>query len=472
MSNEISKRELFSRHALGAGLGVGALALMAQTRPVSADTPFTSFPFSATGGVTPRTMPDRLSDVKNVKDYGAIGNGTSDDTAAIQSAINWTSGAYRGVIFFPAGTYRITSALTFNDINPHSIIFRGVGKASKIQGNFNGFLFNRTVPPSLGGGNPSIDIIENLWWHNGNSGTSSGCIRWDDGSGLMIRNCNLYGYIGFSSNANVLGLSIYGCEIRQDTDGLTHAGSIGVYYNGGGPADIAGCDFIAFDDGVRLGSAAHIHGCRFENNGNGINIGTDDTGGAYAVGATVVTSCSFEANDTGVFARSMNHSFIGGIGILGHAASPYSPNVGNWSSYGIRVGGGIDNIFSGIGILGDYNIDGVNIADATVTNNNNVWIGVTVINGGGAVSGSTSKWNIGGSDKNGLTFIKCTPDVVPMLPVTTFANLPASPATGMTYTITDGPSSVAAPGTLVTSGGGSTKMLLWYNGSNWKLVSL
>lgn len=47
-----------------------------------------------------------------VKDYGAVGNGTTDDTAAIQAAITAViSGDSAGALYFPAGTYKITSAL-------------------------------------------------------------------------------------------------------------------------------------------------------------------------------------------------------------------------------------------------------------------------------------------------------------------------------------------------------------------------
>lgn len=48
----------------------------------------------------------------SVMDFGAVGDGVADDTAAIQSAFNSlvTSG-YPGVVTFPGRTFRITSQL-------------------------------------------------------------------------------------------------------------------------------------------------------------------------------------------------------------------------------------------------------------------------------------------------------------------------------------------------------------------------
>ena len=63
---------------------------------------------------------DKGGQVYNVKAYGAVGDYSADDTAAIQAAIDaaatapgapaWATAG--GVVFFPAGTYRITSPLT------------------------------------------------------------------------------------------------------------------------------------------------------------------------------------------------------------------------------------------------------------------------------------------------------------------------------------------------------------------------
>ena len=53
----------------------------------------------------------------NVTDYGAVGDGTTDDTAAINLAIAALNTATRGVLYFPSGTYKITSALSIATAN-------------------------------------------------------------------------------------------------------------------------------------------------------------------------------------------------------------------------------------------------------------------------------------------------------------------------------------------------------------------
>ena len=75
---------------------------------------------SAYGTVT-RTLSSILDDTLNVRDYGAVGDGVTDDTAAIQQAINdeWArisnSNAAvfssRNVINFPAGTYAVSATI-------------------------------------------------------------------------------------------------------------------------------------------------------------------------------------------------------------------------------------------------------------------------------------------------------------------------------------------------------------------------
>ena len=71
----------------------------------------------ATGSTEPRTLANRFADVINVKDFGAVGDGTTDDTTAIQAAINSSHHANTGIkdiIFFPAGKYKVTTITISN----------------------------------------------------------------------------------------------------------------------------------------------------------------------------------------------------------------------------------------------------------------------------------------------------------------------------------------------------------------------
>lgn len=66
----------------------------------------------------------------NVKAYGAVGDGTTDDTTAIQNAITAAIAAGGSGVFFPAGTYKITAALNVDGSN---LYLCGEGAASIIK---------------------------------------------------------------------------------------------------------------------------------------------------------------------------------------------------------------------------------------------------------------------------------------------------------------------------------------------------
>lgn len=55
---------------------------------------------------------DMDAHVYGVKRYGALGSGSGDDSAAINAAITAANTAGGGVVYFPAGNYRITSGIT------------------------------------------------------------------------------------------------------------------------------------------------------------------------------------------------------------------------------------------------------------------------------------------------------------------------------------------------------------------------
>lgn len=88
-------------------------------------------PTSTSEWVVQRTLQQKLDDFVNVKDYGAVGDGSNDDTDSIIQAIIdvvRTSVGYYRVLRFPAGQYRVTRPLP---IPPRSVwIGEGIAEAA------------------------------------------------------------------------------------------------------------------------------------------------------------------------------------------------------------------------------------------------------------------------------------------------------------------------------------------------------
>ena len=99
------------------------------------------------GGTKARTLQQRSGDFINVRDYGAVGDGSTDDTAAIQAAFNdikiqsvgsgtvvTLPSAPQGHVYFPAGTYKVASNINMNNLG--SVAVTGDGPGSAIIGSF------------------------------------------------------------------------------------------------------------------------------------------------------------------------------------------------------------------------------------------------------------------------------------------------------------------------------------------------
>lgn len=79
------------------------------------------YKINATGGAG-RTLANKLLEFVSVKDFGAVGDGTTDDTAAFQAAFNASAS-----IYVPSGTYRLTATLT---VTNKSFNLVGAGKGA------------------------------------------------------------------------------------------------------------------------------------------------------------------------------------------------------------------------------------------------------------------------------------------------------------------------------------------------------
>ncbi len=115
-----------------AAQGLSSLDLQAGTSPLwgtdgKSWSPASRLPdFSYAGyGAGDKAIPDRPIKA-DVRDFGAVGDGMADDTAAFLKAI---AAVENGVVFIPAGRYRITRQL---DIRKPNLVIRGAGEDKTI----------------------------------------------------------------------------------------------------------------------------------------------------------------------------------------------------------------------------------------------------------------------------------------------------------------------------------------------------
>ncbi len=140
------------------GIKVGAnLSINATTGVLDANTG--SYTQSGTGAVE-RTIQSKLNDIVSVKDFGATGDGITDDTTSIQNAINYIQNANGGIVNFPPGIYKISSTLQISKSNtklfgfgsdfPNAPDPNTPNKAScsiRWYGNYGGTMISIITPP-------------------------------------------------------------------------------------------------------------------------------------------------------------------------------------------------------------------------------------------------------------------------------------------------------------------------------------
>lgn len=95
------------------GLHVGALVkfVSAETLTGGATSADLVSYLPAGVGAVATNVQTKLRETVSVKDFGAVGDGVTDDTAAIQAGIDAINAAGGGALYFPAGIYRISANL-------------------------------------------------------------------------------------------------------------------------------------------------------------------------------------------------------------------------------------------------------------------------------------------------------------------------------------------------------------------------
>jgi len=152
---------------------------------LSASTTNPGFTFTASGaGGSARTYASKMGDIVNVKDYGALCNGSTDDTVADTNALA-VFGPNGGTLQFPPGTC-VYSSLTI----PANVVLAGMGSSSTTlatnSATANGLTFNGT-----GGGIKNVQLASTV--------TRTAGAYVSSAYGITVNNVAVTGhFVGFS----------------------------------------------------------------------------------------------------------------------------------------------------------------------------------------------------------------------------------------------------------------------------------
>lgn len=329
--------------------------------------------FSPAGSAEVPSVQDKLRERISVKDFGAVGDGVTDDTSAIQAAIDYAAtltgtGDYTdtGVgIFFPPGDYLISSSLT---ITSGGIgLYGAPGRGPRIITNQSSI--DMVVVGDSGDSSNTWEVhFENLLFYatvSENTGvvgirvyrTFMGSVRW-----CAFENC-YDAFVGHRANRWMFhGVRTW--QNRTTTAARSSFRFLGLASGSGGGFHMSNCELagggslapsvdahilIESCDGL-YASGVHTRDCN-----HGVKVNPDGTATKNVIDSLFFSNCYWDENYlynvwlTGSVASGGRYQFI-------RFANCYARGMGGSSTNCVRVGvsnaGGFTGKVQGISFIG------------------------------------------------------------------------------------------------------------------------
>jgi parallel beta-helix repeat protein len=264
----------------------------------------------------------------SVKDFGAVGNGVANDTIAVQDAINYANTLGGGVVYFPEGTYNLSSV----NYRP-GITFQGEGGNSKLFKIPATVAFSRMFTVESGAGynsaNDSKPVIWRDLYFDGNSSNQTPYANYEKEHDHMIF------LVAGNTNPGRLRAIIENCVFEN-----TVADAVSIYHNVN--LEISDCFMrncfrgsIVSTGGWTIIKATNIHASGSGDQFSRIDIETDGAGynGSNAANlnfSNIYTQYGFDL--TGAQVTAYWDNIVTEVGSLPGSGSPSRP-------FGVTLGG-------------------------------------------------------------------------------------------------------------------------------------
>lgn len=221
----------------------------------------------------------------NVMDYGAVGDGVADDTAAIQAAIN-AANPRGGVVYFPRGDYLISTGLLIDnsvagvgpgleDYFAPKASLLGDGMASvRISGAAGNYTM-LTMIGSTGNGVISQQFIRGLTFEKADK--TGGILSFDNMAYFSVENCFFSGGDVGTTISDVVVAMFSNCYFMFANEGMRAFRSNSAHPNALTFMSCVWAGNTTFGAEFHEPATLNIHGGTFEGNGRDA-LATYDTG--------------------------------------------------------------------------------------------------------------------------------------------------------------------------------------------------
>ena len=293
-----------------------------------------------------RPINQKLAESVSVKDFGAVGDGTTDDTVALRAAFaacfpstpTYTSGSnsyYQATcgLYFPPGKYRVTSTVYINSSTPGNVYYEGLSIYGLPSATVYDLAESTTVRPTA-----MIMADSSATWI-----ANQAVLSLQYCNNCSIQNISVYGVAAYTKGIDFshgAWWTVKSCTIANHLYGAYHNASggltasenqytnctnVGLYMKDSGDSNIFNCYIntnnpnyttdISQGNGIYLATSnnTNIHGGKNEYNAIGIYV--IDTQGINISGINfdanfqnhiIINSSSNSATPDGLQAKSIN----------------------------------------------------------------------------------------------------------------------------------------------------------------------